>query len=87
MGCNEVLFCHHVVDELVEMTLKAKVAVSNNTYEMALVVNNGDTSDVILGHHVESILYCLATTDSHRIVDHAVLGTLNDGNLTRLVFD
>ena len=84
---HEVLVCHHVVDEFVEMTLKAKVAVCNDAYEMALFVHYRYTTDVILRHHIQGVLNGLATANCHRIVDHAVLGTLYDGYLTRLVFD
>ena len=84
---DEVVLRHHVIHLLIEMTLKAQVAVGDDTHKMILVVNNGDTTYMIFSHHVESVLHRRASTDGDRVVDHTVLGTLHDSHLSGLLLD
>ena len=81
---DEILFCHHVVDELVEVTLKTQVTVGNDAHKVVVVVNNRNAADVILGHHGERIFNGASTANGHGIVDHSVLGTFHDCHLARL---
>ena len=87
VGCHEILACHHVVDEFVEMTLETEVAVGDDTHEVVLLIHYGDTSDVVFRHDVEGVFHCLSATYCHGVVNHSVLGTLHDGHLTGLVFN
>ena len=87
MGGNEVLLRHDLLNGTIQTTLEAKVAVGNDTYQTLVIVNYGDTTDMILRHDVESLSHGAAQGDGDRIVDHTVLGTLYDSNLTGLVVD
>ena len=58
MCCHEMILRHNVIDLLVEMTLEAQVTVGDDTHEMVVVVNHGNTANMIFGHHVESVLHC-----------------------------
>ena len=87
MGGDEVVLRHHFVDGTVETALEAQVAVGDDTHQMLVIVDHGDTTDMILGHDVESLGDGRAKGDGDRIVDHAVLGTLDDSHLTGLVLD
>ena len=84
MGGHEVLAGHHLIDGLVEPTLKAQVTVGDDTHQMVLVVDHGNAADVVVVHHFQSVLHRLAAADGHGVVDHAVLGPLHDGHLVRL---
>ena len=84
MRSHQILMCHHLVDGLVQPTLKTQVAVGHDANQMPVLINNRNTSDVIAAHHFQGIPHGLATTDGHRVVNHAVLGTLHDSHLVRL---
>ena len=85
MGGDEVVLRHHLVDGTVQTALKAQVAVGDDTYQMALVIDNGDAADMVLGHDVKGLGDGRTATDGDRVIDHAVLGALDDGHLTGLV--
>ena len=87
MGRHEVLRGHDLVDSLIHAALETQVAVCHDAYEMALVVDHGDASDVILGHDGESVSDSLSAAYGDRVVNHAVLGTLHDSHLAGLLLD
>ena len=87
MGSDEIFFRHHLVYEAVHMTLETQVTVGNDTHEMVLAIHNGDTTDMVFCHHPEGITHGLAAADRHRIIDHTILGTLDDSHLARLLID
>ena len=87
VGRYEIIARHHFVDRAIEVMLEAQIAVRDNTHELHVIVYDGDTADVIFGHERQGVSDGFSALDGHRIVDHAVLGTLHDGHLTRLLFD
>ena len=52
---------------------------------MAIVVNNGNTADMILRHDVEGLCDRSTQRDRYRVIDHTVLRTFHDSHLTGLV--
>ena len=86
MSGNKILTCHNIINKSIKMTLKTKITVCNNTYKMILTIYNWNTTNMILSHHVKSILNCTTTTNSNRIIDHTILSTLNNRYLTCLFF-
>ena len=57
MGGYEILVGHYLVNLLVKPTFEAQVAVRDNTYQTVVVVDNGNATDMIFCHNVESILH------------------------------
>ena len=45
---HEVFLRHDLVDRTVQTTLEAKITVGNDTHKMVVIVNHGDTPDMIL---------------------------------------
>ena len=86
--CSYKIFtCHDLINLLVQMTLETKVTVCNNTNQVILVINYRNTTDMLIMHHIKSVLHCTATTDSDRVINHTILSTLNDSDLTSLFLD
>ena len=81
---HQVAAGHHVVDFVVQAALKAQVAVGDIAHQVALVVNNGNAADVVFGHQCQRLGHRATAADGHRVVNHAVLGTLHDGHLAGL---
>ena len=77
VSCHDVLFCHHLLNLAIHVALETEVAVGDNTDEHALVVNNGDATDLILLHECQRVAHGVILEDSHRVVDHAALCALN----------
>ena len=84
---NQILAGHHLINLLVHVALEAEVTVGNNTYEMVLIIHHWNTTDMIIVHHIKGILHCTTATDSNRVINHTILSTLHDGNLTSLLLD
>ena len=55
MGGHEILLRHDLLDGTVKTTLKTQVAVGDDTLEVLLIVDYGDTTDMILRHDVEGL--------------------------------
>ena len=87
MGGNEVLFRHHLIDGAVETALETQVAVGDDTNETLLTVNHRDTADMILSHDIESLGNRRTERNGNWVIDHTILGTLNDGHLTGLILN
>ena len=84
---DKVLLGHHVVNEAIHVALETQVAVGDDAHEMILAIHHGDATDMILGHHPESVLHGLSATYGHGVVDHAVFSTLDDSHLSSLLVD
>ena len=84
MGGDEILTGHHLVNLLVKAALEAQVAVGDDAHEAVVLVDHGNAADVVVGHDGKSLGNGAAATNRHRIVDHAVLGTLHDSHLAGL---
>ena len=63
---------------------EAEVAVCDDTYEMVVIIDYRNTTDMIFCHHIEGLTDCGSTADGHRVVDHTVFGTLHDCYLSCL---
>ena len=87
MGRYQVVFRHDLVNGTVETALKAQVTVGNDTYEVIAIIYHRDTTDMILRHDVECLSNCGAQRNRDRIIDHTVLSTFHDGDLTGLIVD
>ena len=87
MSCNKILLGHHIINELIQMTLETKVTIGNNTHEMILLIDYRNTTDMVVCHHTKRILHSTPLADSNRIINHTILSSLHDSYLTCLVFD
>ena len=87
MGGHEVLARHHLIDQAILTQLKAQVAVGDDAHQMVALINHGNTTNVILGHHLQRFPDGTSATDGHRVVDHAVLSAFHNGHLTGLRLD
>ena len=87
MGSNKILRSHHLIYLFVEMTLETQVTICYNTNQMVFVINNRNTTNMIVMHHIKSILHCASATNSDWIVNHSILGTLYNGHLACLLLN
>ena len=55
VGGNEVVFRHNLIDRAVQTTFKAQVTVGNDANEPFVIVDNGNTTDMILRHNVKCL--------------------------------
>ena len=85
--CHEVVFRHHVVHLLVQVALKAQVAVGDDAHQVVVFVYHGYAADMVFCHHVESVLDGGAAAYGHGVVYHSVLCTLHDCHLAGLLLD
>ena len=84
---NQILASHYLINLLVHVALKTKITVGNNTYKMIFIIYHRNTTDMIIMHHIKSILHCTATTDGDRVINHTILSTLHNSNLTSLLLN
>ena len=84
---DEVLARHHLVDGAVDVLLETEVAIGDDAFQVALVIDHGNAADVVFRHQFEGIADAAAQFDGDWVVDHAVLGTLHDGHLAGLLLD
>ena len=68
-----------------EITHEAQVAVGDNAHQLSVAVDHRYAADVIFLHHGKRICHTAATADCHRVVNHAVLGTLHSVHLPGLL--
>ena len=87
IGCHQSLRGHHLVDLTVEIAFKTEVAVGHDTQKTAIVVDNRNSTDMILFHDCKGIGHGRSALDGHGIIDHAVFSTLHGMHLTRLLFN
>ena len=83
----KILLCHDIVNSLVHAPFETQVPVCDDTNKMILIVNDGNSSYMVFRHHVEGISYRTSFLDGNRIVNHAVLSTLDDSHLASLFVD
>ena len=84
---NQIILGHHLCNRTLNVTLETQVSVSDYTYEMAVGVNDRNTSDVVFRHQGESICHRSVAANGDRVIYHTILGTLHNGDLTSLLFD
>ena len=87
MGGDEVLLRHDFVDGTVKTAFETQVAIGDDAHQMLLVVDHGNTADVILRHDVERLSHRATAGNGHGVVDHTVLSTLDNSHLAGLVLD
>jgi len=87
MGGDNILTGHHLINMLVHLAFETEVTIGYDTNQTLLIVNHGNTSNMILSHQSKSILHCRTTFDCDRVVNHTILCTLDNSNLTSLFFD
>ena len=54
---HQVLAGHHLVYFLVEPAFEAQVAVGDDAHQFSILVNHGNTANVVVAHHVQCILH------------------------------
>ena len=48
MGCHEMVFRHNLLHRTIQTALETKVTVGDDAYEVLLIIDHGDTADMIL---------------------------------------
>ncbi len=84
---DEVVACHYFADGEIHIAFEAKVTVGNDSDQKSLIVNHGNTADVILFHHCKSISDRFIPANGHGVVDHAVFSAFHRMDLTCLFGD
>ena len=87
MGGHEMIFRHDLIHRSVELPFEAQVAVGHDTNEAFLFIDHGNTTDMILRHDIQGLGNGRAEGDSHGVIDHTVLSTLDNSHLTCLFLD
>ena len=86
LGCRDkFVFSHDVVNQGHHVALEAQVAVCHDANKFFVVVNDGDTANVIFSHHIERVLDGRAAFDGDRVINHAVFSTFHSVYLTCLL--
>ena len=80
----DILLGHHLVNLALHIALEAQVAVGNDTDKHTLVINNGNTANLVLLHKLESITHSVLLLDGYGVVNHTTLGTLNTAHVGSL---
>ena len=55
------------------MCIRDRITVGNNTYKMIFIIYHRNTTDMIIMHHIKSILHCTATTDGDRVINLSLI--------------
>ena len=84
---HEVILRHNLLHRTIQTTLKAQVTVCHDTYEMIAVIDDRNTTDMILRHDVEGLSHRRSLRDGDRIIDHTILCTFHDSHLTGLIIN
>ena len=87
MGGYQVILRHDLCHGTIQTALETEVAVGYDTYEVIVIVDHGDTSDMIFRHDIEGLSHRRTLGDGDRIIDHTILSTLHDSHLTRLILN
>ncbi|MBS1271640.1 MAG: hypothetical protein MAGBODY4_00772 [Candidatus Marinimicrobia bacterium] len=82
---NEVFLGHHVFDGLILIGFKPEIAVRQDTFQLVLIINDGDTRDFILRHELQCIGNLSVRRQRHRIEDHPAFGAFDLIHLLRLL--
>src|SRR6185369_13842046 len=84
---DERLFRHHLGDRNVEACLETKIAIGNDAYEMARLINYRHAADVKPLHYLQRLAHRAIGSNRHRVDNHARLGSLHLINFFSLSFD
>ncbi len=58
VGSHEIILRHDLLNGTIQATLETKVAVGHDTHEVIIIVNYGDTTNMILRHNIEGLRHC-----------------------------
>ena len=84
-GGYKIVRGHYFVDRALQVTLETQVAVCDNAFEHAVVIDYRDAAYVVFAHHVQRVLHGSTAADGHRIIYHAVFGTFHGMHLASLL--
>ena len=84
---DNIFFCHHFVDMLAHISNETKVPVSNNSYQIFLIVHYRNTTNSVFCHQCQCISHGRTSLNGYRIINHTIFSTFHNGNLTCLFFD
>ena len=87
VGSHQIILSHHLINLLVQTALKTQVTVGDNTHKTILFVNDRNTTDMILSHDIECVLYGRTATDGNGIINHTILCSFDNSDLTGLILD
>ena len=85
MSHDKIIFCHYLVNLASEVSLESEVTVGDDTDKCIYVINYRNAANVVFSHDVESIFDSRAALYSHRVINHAVLGSLDNSDLPCLL--
>ena len=86
MGDNEVFACHYLVYLFILSVFKAQVAIGNDAHEPIIFVDNGNSADMIIVHHLQRVFYCFASAYGYGVVNHTVFGSFYHRHFVCLCF-
>ena len=85
LGSNQIFLSHHLRDRQLPVILETKVTISNDANKLTGIVYNRNTSDMLFSHKSKSITDGSFRTDSNRIINHTVFGSLHPPDLFALL--
>ena len=78
---------HHLPDAARHVALETQVAVGDDADELPVGIHDRNASDLVFLHQIQGVADGVLLGDGHRVVDHAVLGTLHLADLRGLLGD
>ena len=75
---------HHLRNRTQHVPLETQIPVRDDTDQLAIRIHNRNSADLVLLHQIQRVAHRILLRDGHRVVDHAVLGTLHPADLSRL---
>ena len=87
MGGHQVVLRHNLINRTVEPTFETQVTIGHDTYKSFVIINNGNTTNMILCHDLKGLSNCRATWNGDGVVNHTILCPLDNSHLTCLVLN
>ena len=87
LGRYKPVFGHGLLDGAGGVHLEADVAVGDDADELAVVVGDGDSGDVVVVHELHGVCHGVLGREEEGVGDDAMLGALDLEDLSGLVFD
>ena len=85
MRRHQIILRHDFIHGTIQSAFKAEVTIGNDAYQVLFAIHYGDAADMVFRHDVQCLCHRRSEGDGHGVVDHAVLGTLDDSHLAGLV--
>ena len=70
-NCDEWLFRHHISDRNVEPCFKTKIAVSDDSNQVARLINHRHAADVKALHDLQRFMHRSIGSNRHRVDNHS----------------